>query len=173
MKRLGIVTVIAALLLAAGAHQARALQRLIDVRQVPADTLRDVALVAFELGRPVIYYNQVLLQQVGPELTAFFFAHEYGHVRYGHTGAALSAGEGDAGALRQRQELEADCYATRTLAESEPESVDAALRFFTRMGPFRFDAWHPSGSQRAAKILACLPVDTRPAGDVDNAAASR
>jgi hypothetical protein len=25
------------------------------------------------------------------------------------------------------------------------------------MGPFRFDAWHPSGSQRAAKILACLP----------------
>jgi hypothetical protein len=78
-------------------------------------------------------------------------------VRYGHTGAALTAGEGDLGALRQRQELEADCYAARTLSESEPETIGAALRFFTRMGPFRFDAWHPSGSQRAAKILACLP----------------
>jgi len=26
------------------------------------------------------------------------------------------------------------------------------------MGPFRFDDLHPSGSQRAAKILACLPT---------------
>ena len=78
-------------------------------------------------------------------------------MRYGHTGAALAAGEGDLGALRQRQELEADCYAARTLGESAQPS-DAALRFFTRMGPFRFDAWHPSGAQRAAKILACLPA---------------
>ena len=127
------------------------------MRQIATDTLRDVALATFENGRPVIYYNPVLLQQFGPRLTSFFFAHEYGHVHYGHTGAALAAGEGDLSALRQRQELEADCYAARTLSESEPETVGAALRFFTRMGPFRFDAWHPSGSQRAAKILACLP----------------
>ena len=160
MRRFGIVTVIAALLLPAGAHQARAVQRLIDVRQVPADTLRDVALAAFEHGRPVIYYNPRLLQQLGPELTAYFFAHEYGHVRYGHTGAALAAGDGDASALRQHQELDADCYAARTLGESDPESVQAAVRFFTRMGPFRYDAWHPSGSQRAAKILACLPTES-------------
>jgi hypothetical protein len=158
MRRLGIVTVITALLLPAGAHRAGAAQRLIDVRQIATDTLRDVALATFEHGRPVIYYNPVLLQQFGPRLTSFFFAHEYGHIRYGHTGAALAAGEGDLTALRQRQELEADCYAARTLSESEPETVGAALRFFTRMGPFRFDAWHPSGSQRAAKILACLPT---------------
>jgi hypothetical protein len=157
MRRLGIVTVITALLLPAGAHRAGAVQRLIDVRQIATDTLRDVALATIENGRPIIYYNPVLLQQFGPRLTSFFFAHEYGHVHYGHTGAALAAGEGDLTALRQRQELEADCYAARTLSESEPETVGAALRFFTRMGPFRFDAWHPSGSQRAAKILACLP----------------
>ena len=157
MRRLGIVTVIAALLLPAWANRAGAVQRLIDVRQIATDTLRDVALATFENGRPVIYYNPVLLQQFGPRLTSFFFAHEYGHIRYGHTGAALAAGEGDLTALRQRQELEADCYAARTLSESEPETIGAALRFFTRMGPFRFDAWHPSGSQRAAKILACLP----------------
>jgi hypothetical protein len=157
MRRFTIATVVTALLLPAGAEQARAVQRLIDVRQIATDTLRDVALAAFEHGRPVIYYNPVLLQQFGPNLTTFFFAHEYGHIRFGHTGAALLAGETDPSAVRQRQELEADCYAARTLAESEPAAVGAAIRFFTRMGPFRFDAWHPSGSQRAAKILSCLP----------------
>ena len=157
MRRLGIVTVVTALLLPAGGHRAGAVQRLIDVRQIASDTLHDVALATFEQGRPVIYYNPNLLQQFGPQLTSFFFAHEYGHIRYGHTGAALTAGEGDLSAQRQRQELEADCYAARTLGELEPETISAAVRFFTRMGPFRFDAWHPSGSQRAAKILACLP----------------
>ncbi len=160
MRRLGIITAIAALLLPAGAEHARAAQRLIDVRQIATDTLRDVALATFERGRPIIYYNPRLLQQFGPQLTTFFFAHEYGHVRFGHTGAALAAGEGDVSAVRQRQELEADCYAARTLAESEPAAVDATLRFFTRMAPYRVDAWHPSGSQRAAKILACLPTES-------------
>ena len=168
MRRLGIVTIMASLLLPAGAHQARAVQRLMDVRLIPADTLHDVALAAFERGRPVIYYNPVLMQRVGPELETFFFAHEYGHVHYGHTGSALTAGEGDLGALRVRQELEADCYAARTLSESNPEAVDAAIRFFTRMGPFRFDAWHPSGAQRAAKILACLPDTARPTNSSDS-----
>lgn len=169
MRRFTIATVVTALLLPAGAEQARAVQRLIDVRQVATDTLRDVALAVFEQGRPVIYYNPVLLQQFGPNLTTFFFAHEYGHIRFGHTGAALLTGENDPSTVRQRQELEADCYAARTLAESEPAAVGAAIRFFTRMGPFRFDAWHPSGSQRAAKILSCLPeTATAVPGDPEN-----
>jgi hypothetical protein len=166
MRRFGIVAVTTALLLPAGAHQARAVQRLMDVRQIATDTLRDVALAAFEGGRPVIYYNPMLMQRMGPELETFFFAHEYGHIRYGHTGAALAAGEGDLGALRVRQELEADCYAAGTLGESE--AVSAAIRFFTRMGPFRFDAWHPSGAQRAAKILSCLPDSAHPTNPSDS-----
>jgi hypothetical protein len=162
MRRFGIATVIGALLLPAGAHRAQAVQRLMDVRQIATDTLHDLAVAAFENGRPVIYYNPVLMQRVGPELETYFFAHEYGHVHYGHTGSALTAGEGDLGALRVRQELEADCYAARTLADTDHEAVDAAIRFFTRMGPFRFDAWHPSGAQRAAKILSCLPESAAP-----------
>ena len=47
MRRLGIVTVITALLLPAWAHRAEAVQRLIDVRQIATDTLRDVALATF------------------------------------------------------------------------------------------------------------------------------
>jgi hypothetical protein len=172
MSRFTRLTVIAALLLPAGAEQARAAQRLMDVQQVATDTLRDVAFAVFEHGRPVIYYNPVLMQQVGSDLEAFFFAHEYGHVRFGHTGAALGAGEADLSALRVRQELAADCYAAATLGEAAPEAVAAAVRFFTRMGPIRFDAWHPSGSQRAAKLLACLPDASDPAGSSDAAVPS-
>lgn len=171
MRRFAVATIVTALLLPAGAEQARAVQRLIDVRQIATDTLRDVALAAFENGRPVIYYNPVLLQRFGPNLTTFFFAHEYGHIRYGHTGAALLAGESDPSAVRQRQELEADCYAARTLAESDPEAVGAAIRFFTRLGPLRFDAWHPTGSQRVAKVLACLP-DTHATRNPEDPASS-
>ena len=171
MRRIVIATFIAALSLPAGAHRAQAIQRLMDVRQIATDTLHDLAVAAFENGRPVIYYNPTLMQRVGPELEAYFFAHEYGHIRYGHTGAALTTGEGDLGALRVRQELEADCYAAETLGGTQPEAVNAALRFFTRMGPFTFDAWHPSGAQRAAKILSCLPASEQPTNP--SAAASR
>jgi hypothetical protein len=156
MRTLGIATAIA-LSLPASPKGAQAIQRLIDLRQIPTDTLRDVAIATFEHGRPVIYYNPRLLQQFGPQLTTFFFAHEYGHIYYGHTGAALLQAHGELTALRQQQELEADCYATAILADHDRAAVEAAIRFFTRLGPYRYDAYHPTGSQRAAKMLACLP----------------
>jgi hypothetical protein len=163
MRHAKAMVLMAALLLPGGAKPLAAVQRLVDVQQVPSDTLHDVALTTFEHGRPVIYYNPVLLQQIGPELAAFFLAHEYGHVRYGEAGAALLKGDGEWTLLRQQQELEADCYATALLADQNAGAIEAALRFFTRMGPFRFDSLHPSGSQRAAKILACLPAGAGPA----------
>jgi hypothetical protein len=54
-----------------------------------------------------------------------------------------------------RDELEADCYAASRLAVRNPAAVRAAIEFFTRLGPVRFDRVHPSGEQRAAAILAC------------------
>ena len=149
---------ITATLATARAGRAAAAQRLVDVQPVASDTLHDVAMTAYDRGRPIIYFNPTLMQRVGPQLADFFIAHEYGHVAYGHAGGALSQQDGDLTTLRQRQELEADCYATRLLAQDNRPAVDAALQFFTRMGPFRFDDLHPSGSQRAAKILSCLPA---------------
>ena len=159
MKRFWTVTTVAAVLLPASPQGAQALQRLIDVRQIATDTLRDVAVAAFVRGRPTIYYNPVLLQGFGPRMAEFFFAHEYGHLRYGHAGGALAHEEGEMSLLRQRQELDADCYAAQVLAEHDREAVETALRFFRQMGPYRYDAFHPTGSQRAAKILSCLPPD--------------
>jgi hypothetical protein len=157
MKRSWIVTMVAASLLPASPQEAEGLQRLIDVRQVATDTLRDVAVAAFVQGRPTIYYNPILLQGFGPRMAEFFFAHEYGHLRYGHTGGALAHEEGEVSLVRQRQELEADCYAAQMLGDHRREAVETAVRFFGRMGPYRYDAYHPTGSQRAAKILSCLP----------------
>jgi hypothetical protein len=157
MKKNAIVGMLLVPLLASVPGGAQATQRLIDLRHVAADTLPDVAVAAFVHGRPTIYYNPDRLQRFGPRMTEFFFAHEYGHIRYGHTGGALAHEDGEVSLLRQRQELEADCYAARVLAESNREAVEAALRFFARMGPYHYDAWHPSGSQRAAQIRSCLP----------------
>lgn len=163
MRKLGIATVIAMLLVPASPQGARAVQRLVDVWQIPTDTLQDVAVATFVQGRPIIYYNPILLQRFGPRMTEFFFAHEYGHIRFGHTGGALTHDEGELSAVRQRQELEADCYAAALLGEHNREAIEAAVRFFSRMGPYRFDAFHPTGSQRAAKILSCLPSTPEPA----------
>jgi hypothetical protein len=157
MKRIWTVTTATTLLLAASPEGAQALQRLIDVRQVATDTLRDVAVATFVRGRPTIYYNPLLLQGFGPRMAESFFAHEYGHLRYGHAGGALTHEDGEVSLMRQRQELEADCYAAEVLAQQDRESVETALRFFRQMGPYRYDAFHPTGSQRAAKILSCLP----------------
>ncbi|MGH7581305.1 MAG: hypothetical protein ACREM9_14080 [Gemmatimonadales bacterium] len=157
MPRSWLVTFIVVSLLPAGPTGAQATQRLVDVRQIATDTLRDVAVATFVRGRPTIYYNPVLLQGFGPRMAEFFFAHEYGHIRYGHAGGALSHEAGEVSTLRQRQELEADCYAAQVLAQHDRESAEAAIRFFKRMGPYRYDSFHPTGSQRAARILSCLP----------------
>jgi hypothetical protein len=157
LRTIWTATTAAVLLLPASPQGAQALQRLIDVRQIATDTLRDVAVAAFVRGRPIIYYNPALLQGFGPRMAEFFFAHEYGHIRYGHAGGALSHEDGELNLLRQRQELEADCYAARVLGDYQRESVETAVRFFERMGPYHYDAYHPTGSQRAAGILSCLP----------------
>ena len=135
----------------------RAQEPLTDVRLVATDTLHDVALTVRRLGRPVIYYNPALIERVGPLLRDFFIAHEYGHVFHHHVGGALASRDSTVAEIRQRQELEADCYAAVRLARSSRASVEAAVQFFTRMGLFSHDRYHPSGSRRAANLLACLP----------------
>lgn len=131
---------------------------LTDVRLLATDTLHDVAVTRRENGRPVIYYNPALIERVGPLLRDFFIAHEYGHVFYDHVGGALAGLDSNMAELRQRQELEADCYAANRLARNGRASVEAAVQFFTRMGLFSHDRFHPSGSRRAANLLACLPA---------------
>lgn len=153
--RLMMTAMTAALLAAPVAAQ----QPLTDVRVVEATWIRDVALTRWENDRPVIYVNPRLLERFGPAMRDFFVGHEFGHVALAHDGGgALQTTPVDSTLMimRQRQELEADCYAATRLAAEHRDAVEAAIRLFTRMGSFRFDRLHPTGSQRAASLLACL-----------------
>ena len=159
MRVLSSVMIIAAVVAGPG----RAQQPLTDVRVVEATWIQDVSITRWENDRPVIYINPQLLDRFGPVLRDFFIGHEYGHVALAHDGGgALQTQQMDSTLMimRQRQELEADCYAATRLAVEHREAVEAAIKLFTRMGTFRFDRLHPSGSQRAASLLACLAAAT-------------
>ena len=141
-----------------GSEEPIAAPETITVQVIPSDTLHDVAVAVWDEKHPTIYVNPTKMQQFGPLLTEFFLAHEFGHVQYRHTRAfALSADGADRDAVNRSHELEADCFATRNLAAANREAVLAAVQFFSQQGQFRFDRDHPSGAQRAAKILSCLP----------------
>jgi hypothetical protein len=137
--------------------------RVAAVRRIATDTLRDVAITRIDGGQATIYYNPVLLERLGPQLGDFVLAHEEGHVHFGHAGGALLTSQPDFAQVRQQQELEADCWAAGELSATNPDALRAAIRFFTELGPVRFDRVHPTGEQRAARILACLPEDSAPA----------
>lgn len=130
-----------------------------DILYVASDTLHDVALTRVEAGRPVIYYNPTLLARLGPELTRYFLMHERGHAAFGHTNSSALAGPMLTGTShRLRQELEADCWAVERLARAgDLGAIEGALEFFLQLGNRRHDLLHPTGSQRATKILSCVP----------------
>ena len=144
-----------------------AAQQFVDVQLVATDTLTDVASAVVDRGRPTIYYNPALLSYVDPHLAQFFLAHEYGHVFFHHTGGALLQQYAGAEGVRRRreQELQADCYATQVMAAQDRGVVDEAIQFFARLGPLQFDPFHPSGAQRAANILSCLPPNGTGSGE--------
>jgi hypothetical protein len=128
------------------------------VEEVASDTIRDLAVTAVDREHPVIYYNPRLARRYGPELTRFFLAHEYGHLHFGHTRARyrdLPSETRDS--ILRLQELEADCYAAGQDGSEARAATEVALRFFARLGPFRFDNEHPTGAQRASRVLMCLP----------------
>jgi hypothetical protein len=130
---------------------------------IATDTLRDVAVAVYDRQHPMIYVNPIRMQRFGQQLGDFFLAHEFGHIHFHHTRAnALNADRQKRDALMQSRELEADCYAAATLGRSDRRAVLEAARFFGQLGPYRFDRDHPSGSQRAARILACLPAEQAP-----------
>ena len=137
---------------------AQNLQLLPGVREIESDTIADLAVARVDQPVPVIYYNPRLFRRYGPLLGRFFLAHEYGHIAHHHTRVGLAAlPPTTRDSLLRAQELEADCFAASQSGPQNREAAEAAIRFFTRLGPFRFDAEHPTGSQRTAQILSCMP----------------
>ena len=128
------------------------------VREIADASLRDVAMAVYDPNHPIIYYNPLLLNRFSPELGAFFMAHEYAHIALRHTrSGALRSGAGSRDRVLQEKELEADCLAAFRLGGDRRDASLAAVRFFTRVGDTRFDSEHPSGTERAKRILSCMP----------------
>ena len=143
----------------AGPADAQGLHLIPGVPEIATDTIDDIAIATVDLPQPAIYYNPIRARRYGPQLTEFFLAHEYGHIALHHTRAGLGVLPDEVrDSALQAQELEADCYAARRSDPRARVASEAAIRFFTRLGPFRFDAVHPTGSQRAARIRDCMPV---------------
>jgi len=142
---------------------AQGLHLLPGVEELASDSIEDIAVATVDLPRPVVYYNPLMARRYGPLLTRFFIAHEYGHIAHRHTRRGLSELPDEArDSLLRAQELEADCYAAGLADPEARAATEAAIRFFTRLGPFSFDAVHPTGSQRASMILSCLPGPREP-----------
>jgi hypothetical protein len=150
--------VLTATVLGARVATAQELHLLPGVPEISSDTIADVAVATVDFSQPAIYYNPILVRRYGPLLARFFIAHEYGHIAHKHTRSGLmDIPEETRDSILRSQELEADCYAASQPDEQGRAATEAALRFFSRLGPFRFDAVHPTGAQRAARILMCLP----------------
>jgi len=128
------------------------------VREIADVALRDVAVAVYDSLHPMIYYNPRLMRQLGPQLTAFFMAHEHAHIALKHTRAgAMRSDPSQRDRMLRTKELEADCLAARSLGTAGREASLAAANFFARLGNRSFDTEHPNGSTRAARILACMP----------------
>lgn len=149
--------------LALGSLEAQELRLIPGVAEIASETINDIAVAEVDRPDPIIFYKPSLFRRYGPMLSRFFLAHEYGHIARQHTRFKLTSLQAYArdSALRA-QELEADCYAAGQTGEDARNASEAALRFFSRLGPFRFDAEHPTGAQRAAQILECLPPPRQP-----------
>ena len=83
----------------------------------------------------VIYYNPVAVNQTPPKITAFFLAHEYGHL-YGSTS----------------NEFLADQFAARVYAQTDISVVEAAIWHFYNIQGKMCDMSHGCGWQRALNI---------------------
>lgn len=124
------------------------------IREIPAVWLSDIAIAAYDSHGPVIYYNPILTEQVGPWISEFIRAHELFHHHLGHLQREkLQSTPLNRSWLRREFEREADCEAAKVVS---PYAVLSAVEFFiATQGPTRADPYHPTGYERAATIRDC------------------
>ncbi len=125
------------------------------VLEVPDPQLPDISMFTHIPGVGlVIFFNPELCKEAGPDLCAFYRAHERAH----------AAHRDDLRQVPLRvKESEADCTAARSVS---PQVLRAALRWFGSGGGG--DDVHGSGAVRAQRIALCagqqhLQPEVRPA----------
>ncbi len=126
-----------------------------NIRTIPRDTLADLAIAMADPYDPVIYYNPRLMERYGPEISAFVLAHEEAHIRLAHRRPGGGLRGEFLEELLQGWELDADCAAAIELSRTRPAALLAAISLFRRLGAWRMDLEHPTGTIRATRLVAC------------------
>ncbi|MCG7855481.1 hypothetical protein MD537_00750 [Flavihumibacter sediminis] len=124
------------------------------IREIPISTLNDIAVASFDYQGPVIYFNPIVVQQVGPLVSSFFQAHEYGHHYLGHVTAKLFNPNNPYVQvwLSLNAENAADSYAVQYHVQLGNKAVlQAAYNRFIYF-PNNGDATHPPSVYRAQNI---------------------
>ena len=134
-----------------------------QVPEIPDHSLQDIAMVSWLTGYlpngsfydgPVILFNPSITNQVGPLLSSFFRAHEYGHIHHNHLQKRyFSMNIYNFQWMSSVYEIEADSYATHQLIQNNQiAAVKAAYMWFKGVQPFKNSLMHPAGIERARNI---------------------
>ena len=125
---------------------------LAQIREIPNPNLPDIAMATFDRMGPVIYFNPIIAQRVGPHVAEFFRAHEYGHHNLNHIQRGMMTDPFSRRWVRRGLEKEADIWATQTLfQQGNTMAIEAAVRSF-RSGTMQPSPNHPHPIQRASYI---------------------
>ena len=123
-----------------------------QIREIPNPNLPDIAVAWYDQMGPIIVFNPIVVQQVGPYVSTFFRAHEYGHHNLGHIQQSMVSGPVNYQWTRISFERDADLWATQVLFnQGNYAAIEAAIMHF-RSGKVAPSPLHPHPIQRASYI---------------------
>ncbi|MCK6515674.1 hypothetical protein L6R46_11550 [Myxococcota bacterium] len=107
-------------------------------------------------GAAVVVYNPQAVAAMSAPMRDFTSAHECGHHALGHT----------LGRISPFVELEADCFAARSLRDLGRLDSDAQMAIEEELSAFPGDGLHPDGTVRVASVRQCLAQGAPPEDEV-------
>lgn len=130
----------------------------VPIREVADEGLKEATQARYDASGAAIAYNPRAMGTVSPAVGAFLRAHEYAHLYLRHIACAdTNAAVERPGDLSEAAEREADGFAARLLAESDPAAAEAVAAFFAKAKGSDRPTWlHGLEYDRAAHILAAV-----------------
>jgi hypothetical protein len=146
MKRNGLSAVFIGVVLAVSASAQGPDLRWIDVPVVPGASGAYTCVTTPAPASAVITCDPQKLAMLPPAAQTFLIAHEHGHVLQFARGLQFDT----------NPEADADCYAAKRLALTDPQTLRAAIRWLEQtLGAGGGDLVHGSGVQVAALARQC------------------
>jgi hypothetical protein len=107
------------------------------IRLIANNNLNDIAMASYspQLQSYIIVYNPAVVASVGPLISAFFEAHEYGHIYKGHVDKGMLVSHPlQMIQLGRQAEIEADKYAAELFLQKDIAVLHAVIQYFETSG---------------------------------------